>query len=275
LIDMDKDYAFLVNLMQEANEYAVYLLTEASYDGSALQALVVIKPTKCQMAPITEWMLQERIELLACANTHGKKFFAMGASRVCSDNFFKAQALLAREEKIAEKMKLKKSLQQKSELREKEMAILVEKAECFESNNYRNMSMKELDVLLNWYDIEMKATKKAEKVAQWREIHAASTDLPMVDVWTAEDKEELVKISNREIDMSETYLGRHAALQKRNAVAAVLDFVNKEWESIKVLREADGAERNQVAMANDIDDIIGALGTENEMTEGTINEGAV
>ncbi len=36
------------------------------------------------------------IELLARANTHGKKFFAMGGSHVCSDDFFKVQALLVR-----------------------------------------------------------------------------------------------------------------------------------------------------------------------------------
>ncbi len=212
---------------------------------------------------------------MAHANTHGKKFFATGGSHECSDSFLKAQALLAREEDMAEKTKLKKSLQQKSELHEKGMAILVEKAECFESNNYRNVSMKELDVLLNWYGVEKKATKKAEKVAKWREIRAAYTEPPMVDVWTAEDEEEMLKISNREIDMSETYLGRYAALQKRNAVAAVLDFTDEEWESLKALREADGVERNQVAMANDVDDTIGALGTEDEMTGGTIDEGAV
>jgi hypothetical protein len=55
----------------------------------------------------------------------------------------------------------------------------------------------------------------------------------MVDMWTAEDEEELVKISNKEIDMLETYLGRYAALQKRNAVAAVLDFTNEEWGVLK------------------------------------------
>jgi hypothetical protein len=77
---------------------------------------------------------------------------------------------------------LKKSLLQKSKLREKGMAILVEKAECFESNNYRNVSTKELDVLLNWYGVEKKATKKAEKVAKWREIRAANTEPPMADV---------------------------------------------------------------------------------------------
>jgi hypothetical protein len=44
---------------------------------------------------------------------------------------------------------------------------------------------------------------------------------------------------------------------------------------LKRLREANGAERNQVAMANDIDDIIGALGTVNETTGGTIDKEAV
>jgi len=80
-----------------------------------------------------------------------------------------------REEETTEKTKLKKSLQQKLELREKGMVILVEKAECFESNNYRNVSTKELDVLLNWYGVEKKAAKKAEKVAQWKEIRVSNT----------------------------------------------------------------------------------------------------
>jgi len=190
---------------------------------------------------------------------------------------FKAQALLAREEDVAMKIKVKKSLQQKSELHEKGMRILVEKAECFESNNYRSVSTKELDVLLNWYGVEKKAAKKAEKVAMWREIRAASTEPPMADVWTAKDEEELVKLSNKEIDMSETYLGRYAAIQKRNAVAAVLDFTDEEWESLKALREADGAETNQVAIANDTGDIMGSLlgkENENETAGGTIDQGA-
>jgi hypothetical protein len=223
-IDSDNDYALLVNSVQEANEYAVYSLTEAGYNGNQLQALVAIKPTELWTAPITEWMSRERIELLARANTHGKKFFATGGSHVCSDDFFKAQSLIAREEEVAEKTRMKKSLQQKSELREKGMAILVEKAECFESNNYRSVSTKELDVLLNWYGVEKKATKKVEKVKQWREIPAANTKPPMVDVWTAEDKEQLVRLSKKEIEMSETYLGRYDAIQKRTAIAAVLDF---------------------------------------------------
>jgi hypothetical protein len=93
----------------------------------------------------------------------------------------------------------------------------------------------------------------------------------MVDVWTAEDKEQLVRLSNKQIDMSETFLGRYAAIQKRTAVAAVLDFTDEEWESLKALREANGVATTTAT----VDDIIGALGMENEMIEGTINEGAV
>jgi hypothetical protein len=58
----------------------------------------------------------------------------------------------------------------------------------------------------------------------------------MVDVWTAEDEEQLVRLSNKQIDMSETFLGRYAAIQKRTAVAAVLDFTDEEWESLTGIR---------------------------------------
>ena len=46
---------------------------------------------------------------------------------------------------------------------------------------------------------------------------------------------------------------------------------NEEWETLKALREADGAETTTTT----VDDIIGALGMENETIEGTINKGAV
>ncbi len=75
--------------------------------------------------------------------------------------------------------------------------------------------------------------------------------------------------------MSETFLGRYAAIQKRTAVAAVLNFTDKKWESLKALREANGAERDMVTdvVANDI---IGAVGMENEETiEEAIDEGEV
>ena len=69
--------------------------------------------------------------------------------------------------------------------------------------------------------------------------------------------------------MAETALGHYAALMKRNAVASVLDFTDEEWESLKSLKEADAAERSQVAL-DGIDINSGASGMENEMIDGEL-----
>jgi hypothetical protein len=58
-IDFDKEYALLINSVQEANEYAVYSLMEAGYDGSQLQALVAVAPADTWAGPITERMSKE------------------------------------------------------------------------------------------------------------------------------------------------------------------------------------------------------------------------
>ena len=205
---------------------------------------------------------------MACANTHGKKFFATGGSHACSDDFFKAQALLAREDKLAEKEKLKKTMQLNAELAKKGMVILVEKAACFEMNNYKTVSTKELDVLMQWYGVEKKGMKKEEKVAKWKESRLSGTAPLVVHEWTDEDEERLMTIKKKEIDMSETYLGRYAAIQKRNAVGAILDLTNEEWEAVKTMREADTLDRANPALADDIGNSAGVLGVENEMNDG-------
>jgi hypothetical protein len=148
---------------------------------------------------------------------------------------------------------LMKTLQQKAQIQEKGMAILVAKAACFELSAYKDVLSKELDTLLQWYGIDHKGMKKAQKVAHWNEIWAANTKPPEIDVWTAVDEENLVKIANKEINMLETFLGRYAALQKRNAVAAVLDFTDKEWKLLKMLKEADVANRSNTIVADAMD----------------------
>ena len=44
--------------------------------------------------------------------------------------------------------------------------------------------------------------------------------------WTDKDEQQLIRIKNREINMSETHLGRYAALQKRNALLLILPMRN-------------------------------------------------
>jgi len=163
--------------------------------------------------------------------------------------------LIARKEELEEKQKSKKALVAKAKLQTKTMALLVEKAACFESNQYNDVSTKDLDLLLQWYGIPKEKMKKADKVAKWREIRASNTQPPVLVGWTEEDEAELVRIANEEIDMSDTYLGRYASMQKKNAVAAVLDFTNEEWESLTKLKEddmmrgmANGGEINEEAV---------------------------
>jgi hypothetical protein len=83
-----------------------------------------------------------------------------------------------------------------------------------------------------------------------------------------QDQLGLEQLKTTEIDMAETAFGRYAALMKRNAVASVLDFTDEEWESLKLLKEADSVERSKVAVVNGIDDNTGASGMENEMIDG-------
>ncbi len=87
-------------------------------------------------------------------------------------------------------------------------------------------------------------------------------------MWTAADEQKLVDMANNKIDMSETYLGRYAALQKRNAVAAVLDFTDEELESLKMLKEADVANRSNTMVTDATDNNTGGLLTENEAIGG-------
>ena len=110
--------------------------------------------------------------------------------------------------------------------------------------------------------------KKAEKVERWRAIRVSGTEPPQLDIWTAEDEENLAKIIDKDIDMSETFLGRYAVLQKRNAVAAVLEMSDEEWESLKALREAEAQNDNN-------DNILGALEAVNDLIGGENNEEAV
>jgi hypothetical protein len=68
--------------------------------------------------------------------------------------------------------------------------------------------------------------------------------------------------------MSETYLGWYAAIQKRNAVAAVLNFTDEEWESLKRIRDVDATERSDGATSRDNNNNSGVQGLENGTIEG-------
>ena len=189
-------------------------------------------------------------------------------SHVCSDDFFKAEALRCREDRIKELEALKKKRQQEATTEAKALAVLDAKARCFEENDYRGISVQDLTTLLAWYNIPKEKMKKSDMVTRWKDIRNNHVPPPTFERWMPQDELGLEQLKTVEIDMAKTALGRYTALMKRNTVASVLDFTDKEWESLKLLKEADAVERNEVAVVNGIDDNTGASGMENEMIDG-------
>ena len=84
----------------------------------------------------------------------------------------------------------------------------------------------------------MEKMKKFDMIARWKEIRRNHVPPPIFEKWGDSDEEELVRLKSTEVDMSETALGRYAALMKRQAFASVLDFTDDEWTNLKMLREA-------------------------------------
>ncbi len=104
--------------------------------------------------------------------------------------------------------------------------------------------------------------------SEWEFFVPAGTDLA--------DEAELKKIADKEIYMSDTYLGRYAAMQKKNTVAAVLDFMDEEWESLKRLKEGDMMRGiTNASKEGNNNNNVGGLRTENGANGGEINEEAV
>jgi len=187
--------------------------------------------------------------LLSKANTHGKKFYATGGSHVCSDDFFKAEALRCREDRVKELEEEKKKRKQQTETEAKALAVLDAKASCFENNDYKGVSVTELAVLLAWYNIPKEKMKKPQMVAKWKEIRLNHVPPPVFERWNNSDEEELMRMKTSEVDMSETALGRYAALMKRQTAASVLDFTDEEWANLQKFRDEAQKLRDEASTA--------------------------
>ena len=142
-----------------------------------------------------------------------QKFYATGGSHVCSDDFFKAEALRCRGDTVKAREEIKKKrLQWMASEEEKALAVLDAKALFFENNDYKTVSVADFNVLLAWYDVPKEnKMKKAQMVAWWKEIRINHVPPPSFEKWTADDEQELERLKTAEIDMSETVLGKCGA----------------------------------------------------------------
>jgi hypothetical protein len=137
-------------------------------------------------------------------------------------------------------------LLQQAAVEAKAMMVLDARASSFEMNDYKGVTVEDLKALLAWYNIKKDKMKKPEMVAKWKEIRCNNIPPPMIERWTQQDKAELERMKTAEIDMSETALGRYAALMKRNAAASVLDFTDEEWANLLKLRDENKDAANAV-----------------------------
>ena len=75
----------LMEKLNDDNDLSTFNLTVAGYQG-------ILSKVLCEKAadllPITVPHTKERIEIIAKAGSHGKKFFATGGTHVTSDEFF-------------------------------------------------------------------------------------------------------------------------------------------------------------------------------------------
>ena len=81
--------------------------------------------------------------------------------------------------------------------------------------------------------------KKPQMVAKWKEIRHNHVPPPVFEKWNDSDEEELIRLKTSEVNMSETALGRYAALMKRQTAASVLNFTDKEWANLQKLRDEE------------------------------------
>ena len=87
-----------------------------------------------------------------------------------------------REEELEEKLMLKKTLVAKAQLQSKAVALLMEKAACFESNQYKDVLMKDLDTLLQWYDIPKEKMKKVTKEKTRKQLLKRELDISPAEI---------------------------------------------------------------------------------------------
>ena len=130
-------------------------------------------------------------------SSDGKKFYAIGGSHVCSDDFFKAEAVRCRDDRVKELEDEKKKRQQQRATEVKALAILDAKASCFEENDYKCVTVPELTALLAWYKILKEKMKKSQMVAKWKEIRLNHVPPPTFEKWGFRTRRNLFGLRRR------------------------------------------------------------------------------
>jgi hypothetical protein len=213
--DGDEEWERGLRELQNANDLATFLLTRGGFNGDFLKAELkaIDEPTV-----LTRPHTKERVELLAKATTHGTKWMATGGSHLMTEDFFKSVEVPRRKNEI-KTMEMNKLERIKGDrLRRDAEAILVARRDDLANKQYNALNATELETLLKWHNVpKAHKEKKAGMVERWRTIWEGGLKPPFFEAWTDVDESKLEELKARDIDMSQTAVGRLKELKKREA----------------------------------------------------------
>ena len=107
-------------------------------------------------------------------------------------------------------------------------AALAIRPPCCPVTGSRPWKVPMMDDILWWYDItkvECGKMKNPEKASIMKEILNGVREPPPYEKWSTDNKADLVELKKKKINMRDTALGRHQAVQKRKMDASI-DVVN-------------------------------------------------
>ena len=192
----------------QANKFHCEVLTANGYLGASL--FKQAPRMKKKLPAVTIPQTKERIKAIRNAKASGQLFHATGGQHLNSDEFFKARAMVEREEAVVKEEKTKQNRILLLDLEKEARALLAIKGPLtVETANARVFSKADIKLLCKWKGT--KNTKINGKVPDKKEnfakLYFETADPPPPKRWTEEDEEALRVLKEDDVPLEETQLG--------------------------------------------------------------------
>ncbi len=179
---------------------------------------------QAETAPVTVEQSRERQEVIAAANTAGKKYYAMGGGmHSTTDDGFIALEINLQTSQVAELEREKKSRTVYHVRRDAAIPIF-DHNEYELEGNHTKLCGKELEVLLKWKGV---AASKMKTILDKRTLFQKFVDDGTIGLedkssipawWTDANEARLNALQSAPIELGDTVYGRHEAEKKKDGV---------------------------------------------------------
>ena len=220
------------------------LLSAKGYNGRKMKVRLNIKKASSVAKPVTVPHTTEQQEVLEKAFTHSLRFLETGGGILgCDDAFIASHCHNCRIERAA-KEKDKAAWKAAEDNERKELNILetMESAKA-DANSKPRIGVKELRVLLVFYDVEKKEIlqmKVKEMTERYNKIKEDNTPTKKFKNWTDANKEELTQLMREDVCIDETLLGKERRIKFKEDTDRVFKMVEERGkdEMIKLIEGA-------------------------------------